>query len=1055
MLERKHAERLPDWEDMHVVGRNREPMHVPLGAYADAEMAKGCDRFVSPYRQSLNGEWKFSLAESPRTVPEGFFADTFDVSAWDDIPVPGNWQLFGYWDKPIYTNTIYPFPVDPPHVPEKNPTGCYRRTFTVDERWQGREIFLVFEAVDAAFYVWVNGQEVGYNQDSRLPAEFNITSYLQSGENTLAVQVMRYCDGSYLEDQDFWMMSGIQREVFLYSKPPVHLRDFLVRTSFDETYGDAILTVAAYIPPVANMTAYQVETMLFAADGQPVFAEPVTVKVNDHMTRWGDVYEEKACARFKQTVPQPRKWSAEDPYLYTLVLTLIDPDGQAIDYESCRVGFRQMEIKDHQVMINGTRLIVRGVDRHEFHPERGRAVTEEDMRNDIIAMKRLNFNAVRTSHYPDDPRWYELCDEYGIYLVDETNLETHGLWGDLSTDPEWCTAYMARATRMVLRDKNHPSIIIWSLGNESQYGPHHAAMAAWIRQYDPTRPVQYESGDPGPNISDIRVPMYPTFDDIRRIIADVKDGRPLIMCEYAYAKGNATGNFKAFWDLIDREPSFQGGFIWDWADKTLTRILPDGRKVWCYGGELGCGTDYPAIGEDPTMVFSGIVWPDLTPHPGAYEVKQVQAPLAFKANGDGLRDGKVTIWNKYQFSDLSHLTIKWELREDGAVLQSGEMPAPAVAAGQQGELTLPIRPITQATPGAEYWLNLQAVLTMETPWAQRGHVITWNQFAMPVTRAAAMSIEPSQMPALSLVNSAETITINGSDFRCIFDIATGQMTSWTSQGRDLLAAGPRENFFRPPTDNDYLLNNPHSYLRAWQAAGIDRLARTVDSVTCAQLTPQTAIVNVTTTLLGSAPEYTIRCETRYTVYSSGDVVIDNKVHAADVLSNLPRVGLEMVLPAGFDHLTWYGRGPHENYVDRKSAATIGQYVGSVAEQYVPYIQPGECGGKEDVRWAALTDDAGNGLMALGLPIFHLDALHFSIEDLAKAKHYYELTPRPEVYLHLDALHMGLGGDTGWTPNVHEPYLIKPGKYQYTLRLRPLHAGEDPAEIGRTEIRGAF
>ncbi|HEY3415359.1 MAG TPA: glycoside hydrolase family 2 TIM barrel-domain containing protein, partial [Armatimonadota bacterium] len=1018
-----------DWEDERLIERNREVTHVPLGAYADARMALAGERAASPFVQSLNGPWRFHLAESPQAAPANFPAVDFADSGWEEIPVPSNWQLLGYPDKPIYTNIAYPFIPDPPFVPEHNPTGCYRRTFTLDERWQGRDIFLVFESADSGLYVWVNGEQVGYSTDSRLPAEFNITPYVHPGENTLAVQVLRYCAGTYLEDQDYWQMSGLQRDVYLYSKPPAHLRDFTVRTTFDADYRDAHLYIAAYMNPVADMTDYRVEAMLYDAAGQPVFPEPVVAGVEAHTYMYGSSGQEKACAKFDLPVAAPRQWSAEDPSLYTLVLTLRALDGTAVDFESCRVGFRQVEIKDRVVLLNGTRLVVRGVDRHEHHPERGRALTVEDMRREILQMKRLNFNAVRTSHYPDDPRWYDLCDEYGICVVDEANLETHGVAGDLSNDPAWSQAYLARATRMALRDRNHPCVLFWSLGNESSVGPNHASMAAWVRMFDPTRPVQYESGNPGPAVSDVMVPMYPRLPWVREVLADAKERRPMIMCEYAYAKGNASGNFAEFWELVDKEPSFQGGFIWDWADKALAFDLPDGRRVLGYGGDLGCGTDYAAIHEDPTQVLNGIVGADLTPHPGAWEVKKVQAPVAFTATPQELAQGKIVVKNKYQFSSLAHLRLHWEMTEDGNILQQGDVDLPAIAPGEQAEVALPFQRPQALTPGAEYWLNVRASLRQETSWAPAGHIITWEQFALPYHPASV--IASAEMSPLTLETTADEISISGKDLHIVFDRTTGRWTSFSSQGRDLFISGPQENFFRAPTDNDYILGNPGNYLRQWEEAGLDRLAREVESVEAAQLTPQQVLVRVATRL-GE-----IRCRATYTVYGCGEVQVDGAVLVGEILPPLPRIGLELVLPPAYHQLTWYGRGPQENYVDRKSAALVGQYSGTVAEQYVPYIKPGDCGGKEDVRWAALTDAAGNGLLVTGNPPFHLDALHFSIDDLRQARHYYELTPRPEVYLHLDARHMGVGGDTGWTPNVHEEYLIKPGRYDYTLRFRAL------------------
>lgn len=1040
-----------DWENPQVIERNRELTHVPLGAYADAAMALAGDRTASPYVLSLNGMWKFFLADSPLSAPAEFFRESCDVSGWDDMPVPSNWQLHGTWDRPIYTNISYPFTPDPPRVPDINPTGCYRRTFMLPEAWVEREVFIVLESVDSACYVWANGIEVGYNQDSRLPAEFNITPCLRPGENTIAVQVLRYCDGTYLEDQDYWQMSGIQRDVFLYAKPAVHLRDFSVRTTFDASYQDATLAISAYIAPTTGMSAYHIEAMLYDAERQPVFAAPLRAQVQEHTFMYSGGDEEKACAKLAQTVSTPRKWSAEDPYLYTVVLTLRDAENQAIDFESCRVGFRQVEIKNRQVLLNGQRLVVRGVNRHENHPERGRALTDEDMRRDILAMKQLNFNAVRTCHYPDHPRWYDLCDEYGIYLVDEANLETHGVGGDLSCDPAWAAAYLARATRMVLRDRNHPSVLFWSLGNESYVGPHHAAMAAWIRAYDSTRLVQYEGGNPGANVSDVQVPMYGRIHWIREVMADAHEQRPMILCEYAYAKGNASGNFYKYWELVEQYPSFQGGFIWDWQDKALTHTLPDGRNVWGYGGDLGCGYDYTMENECPSMCLNGVVWPDLTPHPGALEVKKVQAPVGIAAAD--LAAGIISLKNKYQFSDLSHLLINWELCADGAVLASATLPAPAIPPGTQENITLDLPVLAERTPGAEYWLNVRCVLAHDLPWANAGHLVAWEQMAMPYPRTAPAAILPAQMPPLALTVTREAIAVTSEKLTAVFSRTAGMLVSMLAGERELLVAGPIDNFYRAPTDNDFLIGNPGGYQQQWQAAGLDRLTRKVLSVEAAQLAPHAVVVRIATLYSGAGAEHTLQTEAAYTVYGNGDIVLDVKVQAGAALPPLPRIGQEVILPGEYQHLTWYGRGPQENYPDRKTGAMLGQYTGTVAEQYVPYIVPGECGGKEDTRWLALTDATGTGLLVAGLQPFHFDALHYAIRDLAAAQHYYELTPHQEVYLHLDAVHMGVGGDTGWTANVHPEFLIQPARYTYSLRLRPLHAGDDPAVVGRVGIDG--
>ncbi|HMN60143.1 MAG TPA: glycoside hydrolase family 2 TIM barrel-domain containing protein, partial [Anaerolinea sp.] len=555
-------------------------------------------------------------------------------------------------------------------------------------------MILLFEAVDSAFYAWVNGQLAGYSQDSRLPAEFDVTDLVRPGENILAVQVMRYSDGSYLEDQDFWHMSGIHRDVTLYSKPKVAIEDFVVQARFDDRYEDAELSIEAQITRVPWMPAFRVEAMLYDADGHAVFGEPLAMPVSNRTSYDLPITRKTAAAIASVRVTKPRHWTAETPYLYRLVLTLFGPMGEALE--------------DALICVNGRRLVRRGVDRHEHHPLRGRALTLEDMRREIILMKQLNFNTVRTSHYPAHPAWYDLCDEYGIYVIDETNLETHGLSSELSNHPLWLHAYMERASRMALRDRIHPSVIMWSLGNESGCGPHHAAMAAWLRMADPTRLVHYEGGRFHPEVSDVFSVMYPNLDYIRSLLADPNEKRPVMMCEYAYAKGNSTGNFFKFWDLVDKESRFQGGCIWDWNDKAILKTTPDGRPFYAYGGDFGPDFNYSLFyqnNEDPQMCCNGIVGPDLTPHPGAWEVKKIQAPLSAKArNKKDLLAGKLQVWNKHLALDLGHLAIRWELVEDGQVIQSGSLPPMPLSAGEKGLLVVPFAQPETLLPGAEYFL---------------------------------------------------------------------------------------------------------------------------------------------------------------------------------------------------------------------------------------------------------------------------------------------------------------------------------------------------------------
>jgi len=624
-----------DWENPQVVGRNKQPGHVLLLPYADETSARTRDPDASPYWQSLNGQWKFCYAPTPDAAPESFHRTDHDDSAWKPIAVPGNWQLQGY-DKPIYTNVQYPFPPDDlPGVPhDDNPTGCYRVTFSIPEHWYGRRVFVVFDGVDSAFYLWVNGEMVGYSQGSRLPAEFDITDYVRTGDNLLAARVYRWSDGSYLEDQDFWRLSGIYRDVYLYAPPPLRLADYEVRTELDADYRDAILHIRTRVANHTDgATTCALIASLYDAQGQLVLTAPS----GERQVPAGS----KALLELDAPVSAPLKWSAEYPNLYTLTLALSDARGETLEVQSCRVGFRTVEIIDGQICINGMPVLFRGVNRHEHDPDTGHTVSRASMIQDIRLMKQFNINAVRTSHYPDVPEWYDLCDEYGLYLIDEANIETHGVWDRLTKDPAWKTAFLERGMRMVERDKNHPSVIIWSLGNESGDGPNHEALSAWIRDRDPTRPIHYESAtgrrtyvgpETAPHVDIVSV-MYPTVDQIIELAQTPGEIRPLIMCEYAHAMGNSPGNLQEYWDAIEAHPRLQGGFVWDWVDQGIRQALPrgyspgvtkEGVEWFAYGGDFG---DDP---NDGNFCINGLVFPDRVPHPALWEHKKVTQPVGVK-----------------------------------------------------------------------------------------------------------------------------------------------------------------------------------------------------------------------------------------------------------------------------------------------------------------------------------------------------------------------------------------------------------------------------------------
>jgi len=1027
----------PDWENPQLVARNRESAHVPLCPFADEKSAREGSRESSPYVKSLSGTWKFHWAPSVAACPQDFYRDDFDASAWDDTPVPSNWQMHGY-GKPIYTNVSMPWsPAVPPHVPRDNPVGSYRTTFTVPDGWDGRRVFISFEGVDSAFYLWVNGREVGYSQGSRLPAEFDVTAYLRPGENTLAVRVLRWCDGSYLEAQDMWWLSGIHRDVILYSLPDAHIRDFFVTTKLTNGYRDAELKAAVRVRAAspADLAGYELAMNLYAADGAPVFDAPVTAKVV--CDERNDVTELTA------RVAEPLKWSAEQPNLYTLTLTLSDPAGKAVHAERSRVGFRQVELRDGRFLVNGVGVLLKGVNRHEHDDRRGKAVSVESMIADIRLMKRFNINAVRTSHYPDDARWYDLCDEYGIYVIDEANIESHSVWGRLANDPAWTVAFLERGVRMVERDKNHPCVVMWSLGNESGYGPNHDALTGYVHHRDPTRPVHYESARDGP-ATDVISWMYPTIEHLVESATDANETRPVLMCEYAHSMGNSTGNLAEYWDAIRKHKRLIGGFIWDWVDQGLLKRTEDGREYWAYGGDFG---DEP---NDRNFCINGLVWPDRTPHPGLWEYKKVIQPVRIEPID--LLKGEIKIANEFDFSDLGGLRGRWTLTADGEELQSGELPMPDLRPGEEQTVTVPFaRP--EPKPGVEYWLKVSFALAADAPWAPKGHEVAWEQFKVPFDVPPRPARPVREMPPVELRQSDADIVVTGADFEVTFDRARGAIASFVFEGARLLEEGPRLNFWRAPTDNDAATFGYRALVH-WEEAGLDRLEHRVKSVEAVRLADQAVRLWVRSFVCAVDRARGFDCEYTYTVYGSGDVTVDCKVVADDGLPPLPRVGLTMTVPGRFDRFKWYGRGPHENYRDRKSAAAVGVYEGTVDEQYVPYIMPQENGNKTDVRWAALRDEAGAGLLAVAAEPMEASALHFTAEELARARHTVELNRREDVTFNLDYRQSGVGnGSCG--PATLPKYTIPPGRFHFSVRLRGLAAGDDPAALARTKIEGVF
>ena len=1012
-----------DWENPAVTNINRLPGRAYAFPYPDEASAKAG---TSPWVQPLNGRWKFHYAETPAEAPQDFHEEGFDTSAWDDIPVPSNWQMCGY-GHPHYTNVQYPFPVDPPRVPTENPTGSYHRDFYVPDGWSGRQVFLRFEGVDSAFYVWVNGRMAGFSKGSRIPAEFDVTSLVRPGMNSIAVRVYQWSDGSYCEDQDMWWLSGIFREVYLIAAPKTHLWDVKVNTDFDESYTNAILKLAAlvqnYDAKAANAT---LDVALLDADGKTIGTTSAPVKAN------GD-------AQIDLSIPVDgaRKWSAEDPYLYTALVSLKDSQGSTIETTPVKVGFRQVEMKGGNLLVNGVPIIFKGVNRHEFHPDLGRALPIETMAQDILIMKTHNINAVRTSHYSDDPRWYDLCDYYGIYLIDECDLETHGFgmqpeWrGNPTNDPAWEDACVDRMERMVRRDKNHPSVIMWSLGNEANFGCNHLAMAAKTRELD-SRPIHYE-GDYQLQTADVYSRMYPHVNDVIAIGKGTYDGparykeMPFIMCEYAHAMGNGPGGLLEYWDAFYKYPRLQGGFIWEWIDHGIRTHTDDGREFFGYGGDFG---DVP---NDGCFICDGLIFPDRTPSPGLIEYKKVIEPV--KVEAVDLSAGKFTIINRYDFASLDHLALSWTVTADGEVVKSGTAPIPSVKAGKRVRLNLPYE-VPAVAPSAECYLTLSFILNRDTIWAERGHEVAWAQFRL---ESYSSHLSHTSHPPITLADTGNTIRVAGVDFELTFDKIHARIADWTANGQRLIETGPRLNFWRATTNNDRSWTNAKSWRDSW----LHILLHRTDSVEVERISPSVARITARTRIAPPIFDKAFDCEYVYTIDGSGEVLLEvHGIPTGEWPETLPKIGLQMIVPQSLERVTWFGRGPGESYVDTKQAGRFGRWTMSVDDLFTPYVFPQENGNRTDTRWVALTDIGGSGLMAVGEPTIDFSASRFTTADLEAATHAYELTPRDFIELNLDYRHNGIGS-ASCGPGPWEQYLLHPEAFRFAVKLKPFSGAVSP------------
>lgn len=1059
----------PDWENEHVLHLNTDPPRATFVPFATVTQALAGAYTNSPFYFSLNGAWKFHWVGNPGERPTNFFQSDFDDSTWTNIEVPSNWEMKGY-GTPIYLASGYPFKIDPPRVTDapptnwtaftaRDPVGSYRRTFELPADWSGRRVFIHFDGVDSAFYLWVNGTRVGFSKGSRTPAEFELTDFLHAKTNQIAVEVYRWSDGSYLEDQDMWRMSGIFRPVYLYSTAAARIRDFAVRTDLDADYRDATLQIK---PELAakniSLSNWTVRAQLFSADDKPVLSNELKHAAEeilnpDFSARILDARTpqrgEPKFAWLEAKVKNPAKWTAETPNLYTLVLTLNDERGNVVEADSCQIGFRKIEICNGQFLVNGQPIRLRGVNRHEIDPDTGHAMTEARMIQDLALMKQANINAVRTCHYPDDPRWLDLCDRFGLYVMDEANICTHGTRGLLANDPRWTDAFLDRAQRMAERDKNHPSVIIWSMGNESGYGPNFAAVSGWLHEFDPTRPVHYEGAQTegsAPPTVDIIGRFYPRlteetyanpynplntrWDKLLKIAQRTNDIRPVLATEYAHAMGNAVGNLQDYWNEIYSNSRMLGGFIWEWCDQSLHKKLPDGRLVDTLGGDFG---DEPNHGG---FCIKGLVSADREPYPKYWEVKNVCQPVLIEPVN--LKPGHVVVkvTNRNSFLNLTNYETRWSVTDsDGMTFQAGVLKPVDCAPGREVKIKIPVEiGRRRVKPGAEFWLRVSFHTRTRLSWAPAGLEVAWQQMKLAVRTPALPKAKPSGFPALTMHQDQSGVVVGNASFSAMFSRAAGTLGSLDYRGREILATnilpGPILQLFRAPTDNDK--GNGKWLARDWREAGLTNLVRQVDSFVVRQSKP--GEVQIVTVVTNRATDGGIKLKTIWTVRGDGSVDMDARFEPFGELPLLPRVCVRLAIEHFYNGLRWYGRGPWENYPDRKDGADIGIWSGSMDDQYVSYVRPQENGNKEDTRWLELTDMNGVGLKisAVENP-FAFSALHFTAEDLASVRHNYELKPRPEVILSLDAKQCGLGNSSAG-PGVLEKYAVPPQNYRLHLRF---------------------
>lgn len=1033
-----------DWENPNVISRNKLPGRATLYSFeteADAIKVKkeNSDRVLS-----LNGEWDFHWSPNPTASPSNFLSSEFDE--WESIPVPSNWELQGY-GQAIYVNSGHPWlRYDYPIIGEEdNPVGIYKKSFELPSKWSDMNVRLHFGGVTSALYVWVNGKEVGYSQGSRLPAEFDITPYLQAGENTIIAKVLRWCDGSYLEAQDHWRLSGIHRDVMLLAEPSINIADFFVKTELDEIYQDAQVLIRPELSvpkgkarnsTQGDFSEWTLLAHLYDTNGDVVVQQEIPV--NDVAKYWYDQRWDVKFDFFRMDIPNPKKWSANTPHLYTLVLGLKDDQNKVLEYKSCRIGFRKFEWKDGVFTINGKPEKLYGVNRHDHNRIHGKVVSYDDMKRDMELLKQYNFNAVRCSHYPNNPAFYDLCDEYGIYVMDEANVESHGVRGAITNEPAWANAMLDRAIRMVERDKNHPCIFSWSLGNESGLGPNHAAMAGWIKYVDPDRMIHYEGANGGGgklspqtkntpadpwDFTDMISRMYPTPEEFIEMDLSQTGKEMMVSCEYTHAMGNSNGSLKEIWDIIHKNPRMGGAFIWDWMDQGILVKEKDGCEQYAYGGYFG------EKEHNKNFCINGVINSDQSPKPVMEECKYVFQPFVFKTFNP--QKWTVQLKSRRPFLNSQDYELKWEIIEDGLVVGEGKIEALTFKTDQWR--TIQLNPKWTPKPDKEYYLNIGVQLKHATNWAKQGYVIAKEQFLIPTPKKFNAAEEKNQKNlALTLKEQSarDQWQISNPKFSISINTQTGYLEQYTFQGQALIQQAIRPNFWRAVTDNDRIGWKTEKKLGFWkQATAQQRLVQ----IEKQEVDASHWSIKVTHQL----GENGTRHLTQYDIFADGKVDITNELQADPNLPYLPRIGFSLTLDSSLDQIQWYGKGPHENYADRNQAAFVGLYNASLGQFSTPYVYPQENGNRTNTRWVSFLNDKKQGLQIKGSQ-FEFSAHPYTQENLDQAAQVCELEDSGYIQVSIDHKQMGVGGFNSWSSKAAplERYRIPSGNYLYKISLKP-------------------